>query len=91
MLVILNVSSQRVANLQKRRLTMTKLNRISELTDQLNELLLPNMAASLDTLYHSKDFDQLDRASFLKQLIELEYQAKTSLKFQYRLKRAHLS
>jgi DNA replication protein DnaC len=70
---------------------MIKLNRINELTDQLNELQLPHMAASLDALYHSKDFDQLDRVSFLEQLIEPEYQARTSQKFQNRLKRAHLS
>lgn len=70
---------------------MTKHDRINELADQLNELQLPHMAASLDALYHSKSFDEIDRLSFLEQLIEPEYQAKTSQKFQNRLKRAHLS
>lgn len=70
---------------------MTKHDRINELTDQLNELQLPHMAASLDSLYHSKSFDEIDRISFLEQLIEPEYQAKTSQKFQNRLKRAHLA
>ena len=70
---------------------MTKHQRIRELSDQLNELQLPSMAASLDALFHSKDFDVLDRVALLEQLIEPEYQAKTSQKFQNRLKRAHLS
>lgn len=70
---------------------MTKHQRIRELSDQLNELQLPNMAASLNALFHSKDFDTLDRVALLEQLIEPEYQAKTSQKFQNRLERAHLS
>lgn len=70
---------------------MTKHQRIRELSDQLNELQLPSMAASLDSLFHSKEFDTLDRVAMLEQLIEPEYQAKTSQKFQNRLKRAHLS
>ena len=70
---------------------MTKQQRIRELSDQLNELQLPSMAASLDALFHSKTFDELDRVALLEQLIEPEYQAKISQKFQNRLKRAHLS
>lgn len=70
---------------------MTKHDRIHALSDQLNELQLPGMAASLEALYHSKGFDELDRVSLLEQLIEPEYQAKMSQKFQNRLKRAHLS
>ena len=49
------------------------------------------MAASLDALYHSETFDELDVVSLLKQVIEPEYQNKTSQRFQNRLKRAHLS
>ena len=70
---------------------MTKQQRIRELSDQLNELQLPSMAASLDALFHSKTFDELDRVALLEQLIEPEYQPKISQKFQNRLKRAHLS
>lgn len=70
---------------------MKKLDRINELVDALNELKLPNMAASLDALYHSESFYELDTVSFLEQLIEPEYQSKTSQRFQNRLKRAHLS
>ena len=70
---------------------MRKLDRINELVDELNELKLPNMAASLDTLYHSGTFDSLDGVSLLEQVIEPEYEGKTSQRFQNRLKRAHLS
>ena len=70
---------------------MKKLDRINELVDALNELKLPNMAASLDTLYHSGAFYDLDPVSFLEQVIEPEYQSKTSQRFQNRLKRAHLA
>lgn len=70
---------------------MKKLERINELVDELNELKLPNMAASLDALYHSGSFDGLDAVSLLEQVIEPEYQNKTSQRFQNRIKRAHLA
>ena len=70
---------------------MTKLERINELVDELNELKLPNMAASLDALYHSGSFDDLDAVSMLEQVVEPEYQGKTSQRFQNRLKRANLA
>lgn len=70
---------------------MKKLDRINELVDELNELKLGCMAASLDSLYHSKSFDELDAVSLLEQVIGPEYQNKTSQSFQNRLKRAHLA
>lgn len=70
---------------------MTKRDRITALTDRLNELKLPHMAVSLETLFHSSSFDEIDRVSLLEELIDAEYQEKTSLSFQNRLKRAHLS
>lgn len=70
---------------------MKKLDRINELIDELNELKLAGMAASLDALYHSGSFDELDNVSLLEQIIGPEYQGKTSQRFQSRLKRAHLS
>lgn len=70
---------------------MTKQERITELIDQLNELQLPGMAAALESLYRSKAFDSIDRLSMLEQMIEPEYQAKTTNKFRKRLIRAHLS
>ena len=38
---------------------MTRLDRINELIDQLNELQLPYMASARDDMYHSKDFNEL--------------------------------
>ncbi len=70
---------------------MKKLDRINELVDELNELKLGCMAASLDALYHSKTFDELDAVSLLEQVIGPEYQNKASQRFQNRLKHAHLS
>ena len=70
---------------------MKKLDRINELVDELNELKLGYMAASLDALYHSETFDELDTVSLLEQAIEPEYQNKTSQRFQKKLKRAYLS
>ena len=70
---------------------MKKLDRINELVDELNELKLSNMAGALDSLYHSGSFDHLDGVSLLEQVKEPEYQAKTSQRFQNRLKRAHLA
>lgn len=45
---------------------MKKLDRINELVDELNELKLGCMAASLDALYHSETFDELDAVSLLE-------------------------
>lgn len=70
---------------------MKRSDRVSELIDNLNELQLPHMAAALDSLYHSKEFDLMDRVQLLEELITGEYNAKASQKFQGRLKRAHLS
>ena len=76
----------------ERRLTMRKRSdAIATLVDELNELRLFGMAASLEDLYHSSDFNALDRISFLQRLIEPEYEAKTSLRYKNRLKRAHLT
>ena len=70
---------------------MKKLDRINELVDELIELKLSNMASALDLLYHSGSFDHLDGVSLLEQVVEPEYQAKTSQRFQNRLRRAHLT
>lgn len=87
---ILTGFSPRAANLPG-RCAMKKLDRINELVDELNELKLGCMAASLDSLYHTKSFDELDAVSLLEQMIGPEYQNKTSQRFQNRLKRAHLA
>ena len=75
----------------KERWIMNKQGRITELTEQLNELQLPNMASSLESICGTGRFDSLDNLSLLEEMVGSEYEAKTSLKFQNRLKRAHLS
>ena len=45
---------------------MKKLDRINELVDELNELKLGCMVASLNSLYHSKSFDELEAVSLLE-------------------------
>lgn len=63
---------------------------IETMIDDLNELKLFEMSSSLETLYHSPEFNELDRISLLQRLIEPEYEAKTSSRYRNRLKRAHL-
>lgn len=64
---------------------------VSALIEELNELELFSMAASLEELYHSPDFGNFDRISLLQKLVDPEYEAKTSQKYKNRLKRAHLT
>ena len=64
---------------------------IDVLIDDLNELKLFGMSSSLETLYRSPQFNELDRISLLQRLIEPEYEAKTSQRYNNRLKRAHLT
>lgn len=65
--------------------------KISFLIDSLNELGLGIMASSLDSLYHSKEFLDLDHLSLLSSMIEPEYEARVSRRLSSRLKRAHLN
>lgn len=68
-----------------------KLDGIRRLIEELREIKLGHMAGALEDLYGSKDFDSLDRLSFLEQIIGPEYEAKTNTQYENRLKRAHLS
>lgn len=64
---------------------------IRRLIEELREIKLGHMAGALEDLYGSKDFDSIDRLSFLEQIIGPEYEAKTNTQYENRLKRAHLS
>ena len=63
---------------------------IATLVDDLNELGLPNMAATLDHLYRSSDFLEKDRVSLISELITAEYQDKISKRYNNRLRHAKL-
>ena len=56
------------------------------LVDELNDLGLPNMAATLDSLYRSERFLNLDHLSLIAELIEPEYQDKVSKRVNNRLR-----
>lgn len=60
------------------------------LVDELNELGLPNMAATLDSMYHSNVFLQMDRLTLISELITSEYQDKVSKRYNNRLRHAKL-
>lgn len=60
------------------------------LVDELSDLGLPNMAATLDSIYRSERFLQLDHLSLIAELIEPEYQDKISKRVNNRLRHAKL-
>lgn len=64
--------------------------KVAPLIDALNELGMPMMAATLDGLYRSKNFLEMDHLSLLTAMIEQEYSAHTTKKLNNRLKRAGL-
>lgn len=64
--------------------------KVAPLIDALNELGMPMMAATLDDLYRSKNFLEMDHLSLLTAMIEPEYSAHTTKKLNNRLKRAGL-
>lgn len=66
-------------------------NLASVLVGELNEPGLPNMAATLDTLYHSSSFLQMDRLALVSELITAEYQDKINKRFNNRLRHAKLT
>ena len=57
---------------------------------ELKEIRLFAMADALEELSGSKDFDSIDRLSFLERIIGAEYETKTNRQYENRLKRAHL-
>lgn len=69
---------------------MSTKNGIYRLIEDLREIKLYNMAGALEDLYGSKDFDLLDRASFLERIIGPEYDATISKQYENRLDRANL-
>ena len=47
---------------------------INELVDELNELKLSTMAATLDDLYHKPGFLEMDRLTLIAELIGPQFQ-----------------
>ena len=60
------------------------------LLTELNEMGLPGMSATLDEMYRSSDFLELDPLMAIANLVEPEYQKKMNKRIQSRLRAAHL-
>ncbi len=69
-------------------LTGTEL--MNELIDELNELKLSTMAATLDDLYHRPGFLEMDHLTMIAELIGPQFQEKVSTTLKNRLTAAHL-
>lgn len=69
---------------------LTGINLMNTLVDELNDLGLPNMAATLDTLYHSEKFLNIDHLTLISELIEPEYRDKISKRINNRLRSSRL-
>ena len=57
---------------------------------ELNEMGLPGMSATLDEMYRSPNFLELDPLMAIANLVEPEYQKKMNKRIQSRLRGAHL-
>lgn len=69
---------------------MKKHDELHRIIGELKEIKLFAMADALEELSGSKDFDSIDRLSFLERIIGAEYETKTNRQYENRLKRAHL-
>lgn len=63
---------------------------LNELVYELNELKFPNMAARLDSLYHTPGFLEMDRMTLLAELLREEYAEKLNKTLHNRLRTAKL-
>lgn len=63
---------------------------VNSLVDELNEIGMPSMAATLDKVYHSERFLDLDHLTLMSELIESEYEDKISKRINNRLRHAKL-
>ena len=57
---------------------------------ELNEMGLPGMSSTLDEMYRSPNFLELDPLMAIANLVEPEYQKKMNKRIQCRLRSAHL-
>ena len=64
---------------------------LATLANELGEIGLGNMAASLEEMYRSPEFLELDSLSAIAKLVDAEYQAKTNKRVANRLRTAHLT
>lgn len=63
---------------------------VNTIVDELNEIGMPSMAATLDKVYHSERFLTLDHLTLMSELIDSEYEEKISKRINNRLRHASL-
>ena len=63
---------------------------LNTVVTELNDMGLPGMSATLDEMFRSPDFIQLDPLMAIAKLVEPEYQKKINKRIQSRLRAAHL-
>lgn len=64
---------------------------LKQLLSDLREMGLPTMAETLEDLYHTKEFLELDHLDLLNKMVGAEYQQKMTKKVENRLKKAKLA
>lgn len=63
---------------------------VNQLVDEMNDIGMPNMAATLDMIYHSKRFLEMDHLTLMSELIGAEYEDKINKRVNNRLRHAKL-
>lgn len=69
---------------------MTGLKLMNQMEDELNDLGLPNMAETLDNLYRSERFMNIDKLSLITELVKPEYKEKMINRINGRLRKSRL-
>ena len=64
---------------------------LNTLISELDDMGLPGMSATLDEMYRSPDFVDLDPLMAIARLVEPEFQKKINKRIQSRLRAAHLN
>ena len=59
--------------------------------DQLGALGFTHMASTLDELYHSKDFLEMNHLSVISAMVEAEYEERIARRFRTHMRTAHLT
>lgn len=65
--------------------------KLSVITDELNELGMPRMSAKLQEIVKTPEFTKTDSLSLFMEIIEAEYSERSTRRLQTHIKSAHLS
>lgn len=70
---------------------MYRNDKLSVITDELNELGMPRMCSKLQEIVNTPDFMNTDSLSLFQEIIEAEYSERSTRRLQSHIKSAHLS